>query len=149
MSKSFSLLSAICLLTSTIPFFTTATPVDTSVTVSYDTTYDNPNLDLLTTSCSNGPNGLVTKGYPTAGKIPNFSNVGGAFTVAAWDSPNCGACYKLTYGTTSIYVTAIDHAGQGFNLAEAAMNALTGNMAEQLGRVTATYEDADPSNCGF
>ena len=33
-----------------------------SATVSYDQTYDNPNGDLNTVACSNGPNGLLTKG---------------------------------------------------------------------------------------
>jgi hypothetical protein len=148
MLTSPSLFSFITLIATTLPF-TTAAPADTSVTVSYDNTYDNANLDLLTTSCSNGQNGLVTKGYPTAGKLPGFPSVGGAFTVAGWNSASCGACYKLTWQSNSIYVTAIDHTASGFNLAQAGMDKLTGGQAVQLGRITATYEDADPVNCGF
>lgn len=144
----FTTLVSLLTLLATSPL-TTAAPADTSVTVSYDNNYDNPNLDLLTTSCSDGANGLVTKGYPTAGKIPNFPNVGGAFTVGGWNSTSCGACYKLTWQSNSIYVTAIDHADSGFNLAQTAMDKLTGGQAVKLGRVTATYADADPSNCGF
>jgi hypothetical protein len=32
------------------------------VSVSYDTVYDDPNGDLHTVTCSNGSNGLLTKG---------------------------------------------------------------------------------------
>jgi len=126
--------------------FTLAAPA-TTVTVSYDTTYDNPNLDLSTTSCSDGPNGLITKGYPTAGKVPGYPNVGGAFTVGGWNSASCGACYKLTWNSNSIFVTAIDHTASGFNLAQKAMDKLTNGQAVQLGRISATYEDAALSDC--
>mgnify|MGYP000938733052 CR=1 FL=1 len=120
-----------------------------TVTVSYDPQYDNPSFDLLTTACSDGTNGLVTKGYSTAGSLPSFPRIGGAFTIPSWNSPNCGKCYSLTYNGNTIYVTAVDHAADGFNIAEEAMNQLTGGQAVQLGRVSATYADADPSQCGF
>lgn len=139
----FSILSALS------PLAAFAAPADASVTVSYDTKYDDPNLDLLTTSCSDGQYGLVTKGYKTASSLPSFPRIGGAFTVPSWNSPNCGKCYQLTWEGKSIYVTAVDHAGEGFNIAQEALDELTGGLAVQLGRVTATYADADPSSCGF
>ncbi|KAL1985426.1 hypothetical protein VTN96DRAFT_7869 [Rasamsonia emersonii] len=128
-----------------------ASPADsaTQVSVSYDTSYDNANLDLSTVACSNGQHGLETKGYKTAGQLPKFPFVGGSPTVAGWDSPNCGSCYALTWENNTIYVTAIDAAPNGFNIALSAMNQLTGGLAQQLGRVTATYTPADPSQCGF
>ncbi|KAL1966151.1 hypothetical protein VTN77DRAFT_4703 [Rasamsonia byssochlamydoides] len=124
-------------------------PAGTQVSVSYDPSYDNSNLDLSTVACSNGQYGLETKGYSTAGQLPKFPFIGGALTVAGWNSPNCGSCYSLTWENNTIFVTAIDAAPQGFNIAEAAMNQLTGGLASQLGRVTATYAPVDPSNCGF
>jgi hypothetical protein len=62
---------------------------------------------------------------------------------------NCGSCYKLTWQNNSIYVTAIDSTQEGFNIALAAMNNLTGNLAGQLGRVLASYDLANQSECGF
>lgn len=121
----------------------------TQVSVSYDNHYDDPNLDLRKVSCSDGENGLVPKGYQTAGSLPKFPFVGGAMTIPGWNSPNCGKCYSLTWNNNTIYVTAIDAAPQGFNIAFAAMDKLTGGLATQLGRVTATYAPAAPSECGF
>ncbi|KAL2006621.1 hypothetical protein VTN00DRAFT_9289 [Thermoascus crustaceus] len=119
-----------------------------TVDVKYDPAYDNPDLDLNTVSCSDGPNGLVTKGYKTAGSLPSFPRVGAAFSVS-WNSPNCGKCYQLTYNGKSIYVTAIDQATTGFNIAQEALDELTGGQAVQLGHVQATYAEAAPANCGF
>lgn len=61
----------------------------------------------------------------------------------------CGSCFELTYNGVSINVLAIDHAASGFNIAEAAMNALTNNQAVALGRVTATAVQVDVSACGL
>ncbi|PYI35240.1 Cerato-platanin-domain-containing protein [Aspergillus indologenus CBS 114.80] len=127
---------------------TLASPVETtteaaeavSVSVSYDTVFDTGSQSIDTVSCSN-------LNYATFADIPGFPNIGGAPTVSGWGSPNCGKCYQLTYGTTSIYVTAIDAAPGGFNIAEAAMNSLTNNQAVALGRVTATYTEVDSSFC--
>ncbi|KAJ9323603.1 hypothetical protein DTO027B5_4544 [Paecilomyces variotii] len=131
------------------PIAAFAAPANTSVTVSYDTKYDNAGLDLDTTSCSDGQYGLVTKGYKTAGALPSFPNIGGAFTVPGWNSPNCGKCYQLSWEGKSIYVTAVDHTAEGFNIGQKALDTLTGGLAVQVGRVTATYSEADPSSCGL
>lgn len=77
----------------------TATPLPsaqqlTREAVSYDTTYDNSGLDLLTVSCSDGSNGLVTKGYPTAGSLPDFPYIGGAPAVTGYNS--AGVSYPST-----------------------------------------------------
>lgn len=118
-------------------------------TLSYDNTYDNPNLSLSTVACSNGPNGLMTKGYTTLGQLPTFPNVGGVYTVTGWDSAYCGTCYNVTYGSKTITVLAVDVATAGFNVAEAAMNTLTGNQAEFLGRVSVTSVEVNASLCGL
>ncbi|KAG8217100.1 heat-stable antigen [Butyriboletus roseoflavus] len=117
-------------------------------TLTYDNTYDNPSWSLNGVACSNGANGLYTKGYDTLGDLPTFPNVGGVYTVTGWNSPNCGTCYQVTYGTTTINVTAVD-VSEGFNLSEEAMNTLTGGLAYQLGKVNVTSIQVASSVCGL
>ena len=59
----------------------------------------------------------------------------------------CGTCLQLTYNGKSINVLAIDHAGAGANIALEAMNVLTNNQAEFLGRVEADVVQLDISAC--
>ena len=63
----------------------------------------------------------------------------------------CGTCYGLTYNGNTVYVLAVDSvgSGSGFNIALAAMNQLTNNQAEQLGRIDAQYAQVAVSNCGL
>ena len=117
--------------------------------VRYDQTYDNSGQSLSTVSCSNGPNGLLTKGFTTFGSLPTFPNIGAAAAVTGFNSPECGSCWKLTYNGTSVTVTAMDHAGDGFNLSLESMNTLTNGQAVSLGVVDATVESLDPSACGM
>jgi len=118
--------------------------------VRYDTTYDNPNGLLTTVACSDGANGLITKyGFKTFSNLPTFPNIGAAQAVAGWNSTACGTCWKLTFNNKSIFVTAVDHAGDGFNLAEAALNTLTNGQAVALGEVSATATQVALSNCGL
>lgn len=117
--------------------------------LTYDPIYDDASLPLTAVACSNGANGLITKGYTTLGSLPTFPNLGGAYTVANWNSTACGTCYNLTYGSTTISVLAIDTAGVGFNLAEEVVNKLTGGVGIQLGKVQVTSVQVDKSFCGF
>ncbi|KAF4626145.1 hypothetical protein G7Y89_g12017 [Cudoniella acicularis] len=133
----FSLLPLITLLSAT-----------NAITVSYDTGYDDASRSLTAVSCSDGSNGLLSR-YPTQGQLPHFPLIGGASTIAGWNSASCGTCYTLTYNGKSINVLAIDHAAQGFNIAEEAMNTLTGGQAVQLGRVDAQWVQVDKSVCGL
>ncbi|RPB10232.1 Cerato-platanin [Morchella conica CCBAS932] len=112
-----------------------------AVTAAYDTTYDTSSLSTLVLACSDGVNGLYTKGYQTLGSVPGFPNVGAVETVAGWNSANCGKCYNVTYGSTTIKVTAVDHAASGFVLSLAALNTLTGGQGVALGRVDVTYTE--------
>ena len=118
-------------------------------TLSYDQTYDDASLSLSVVACSNGVNGLMSKGYTTLGSLPTFPNLGGVYTVTSWDSPACGTCYEVTYGSTTIAVLAVDVALEGFNLSEEAMNTLTGGLAVELGRVDVTATEVDASVCGL
>jgi hypothetical protein len=63
----------------------------------YDNTYDNPYGSLNGVACSNGENGLLTKGFTTFGSLPSFPYIGGAQAVTGWNSPQCGSCWALTY----------------------------------------------------
>nr|BAN04650.1 cerato-platanin-like protein 4 [Grifola frondosa] len=137
------------LLCSTIAFFLPAAFAQTSVSVSYDQTYDGASTSLDEVACSDGPNGLITKGYTTFGSLPDFPFIGGAQAVAGWDSPECGTCWTLSYNGNSINVLAIDHTATGFNIALEAMNVLTDNQAVFLGRVEATAVQTAASNCGL
>ncbi|TFY80993.1 hypothetical protein EWM64_g3012 [Hericium alpestre] len=124
-------------------------PSALAVSVRYDQTYDNAGQSLSTVACSDGPNGLLTKGFTTFGSLPSFPNIGAAQAVAAWNSPNCGTCWRLTYNGTSINVIAIDHAGDGFNLSLEAMNKLTNGQAVFDGVVQATATQVAASACGL
>ena len=132
-------------ITSLVALFSVASAVD----VRYDTTYDNSQGSLSTVACSDGANGLLTKGYTTFGSLPSFPNITAAQAVAGWNSPACGSCWQITYGGESINVTAVDHAGDGFNLSLEAMNTLTDGNAVEFGVVSAQATQIDPQYCGL
>ncbi|KAF1942277.1 Asp f 13-like protein [Clathrospora elynae] len=124
--------------------------LSSAITVSYDTGYDDAGRSMTAVSCSDGANGLITKyGWQTQGAVARFPHIGGYQGVAGWNSPQCGTCYGVTYNGKTIYVVAIDHTDNGFNLAKAAMDELTNNQASQLGRIDAQYAQVATSNCGF
>lgn len=148
--------------------FTLVNGFATSVT--YDNTYDNPQGSLSGVACSNGAHGLLTKGFTTFGSLPSFPFIGGAQAVTGWNSPNCGTCWALTYkGKTvngkdlpvfslnnyshslslSCAVLAIDTAGNGFNIAQKALDNLTNGQAVALGRVDITATQVAASVCGL
>jgi hypothetical protein len=135
----------ISIITPPVALFSVASAVD----VRYDTTYDNAQGLLSTVACSNGANGLLTKGYTTFGSLPSYPNLTAAQAIAGWNSPACGSCWQITYGEVSVNVTAIDRAGDGFNLSLEAMNSLTGGNAVQLGIVDARATQIDPQYCGL
>lgn len=120
-----------------------------AITVSYDTGYDDGSRSLSVVSCSDGTNGLLTKGYTTQSSLPSFPHIGGASTITGWNSASCGKCYSLTYNGKTINVLAIDHAVEGFNIAQAALDELTGGQAVQLGRIDAIWAEVAASACGL
>jgi hypothetical protein len=134
---------------STVSALLLSTPALSSVTVSYDESYDAGSRSLSTVACSDGSNGLLTKGYHTLQSLPSFPRVGGAFTIGEWNSASCGKCYKLSYQGHSVNVLAVDYAGSGFNIGLSAMNALTGGQARQRGRVQADFQEVSRSACGM
>jgi hypothetical protein len=119
--------------------------------VRFNDFYDNGSTSLNNVACSNGANGLVTKGFTTFGSLPSFPNIGGVYAVGAWNSPDCGSCWELTYGGNIIYVTAIDTVGSGFDLSKQAVNTLTNGLANspQFSFVDAQSTQVDASYCGL
>ena len=152
MKSTIALTSAFMAILSLVPA-APAPLAGATVSISYDPKYDVGTSSLNTVSCSDGANGLVTKGYSNFASLPTFPNIGGAVTIPGWNSPNCGKCYALHYSNgkvdKTINVIAVDAAPGGFNIGLQAMNTLTNGQAEQLGRVDATYVEVDASACGL
>jgi hypothetical protein len=125
-------------------------PTD-SQPVRFNSFYDNGQQSLNNVACSNGDNGLVTRGYTTFDSLPTFPYVGAGYTIHNWNSPECGSCWQLTYPDTgvTIYATAIDTVYSGFDLSEAAVNALTSGSAEQFSYINVDSTEVDPSYCGL
>jgi len=129
-------------------------PAARSVLVHYDSVYDNSAASLTTVACSDGKNGMITKGYKTFGDLPSFPHIGAADAVEGYNSASCGSCWELTYTesdktTKTIYVTAIDHADQGFVIAETVLKHLGGQDAVDAGHINVTARGVAESNCGF
>ncbi|KAI0010437.1 Epl1 protein [Xylariaceae sp. FL0662B] len=120
-----------------------------AVSVSYDTGYDDASRSLTAVQCSDGTNGLITRyGWQTQGQIPS-QYIGGAYAVAAWNSPNCGTCWQLSYEGRTINVLAVDGAADGFNIELSALDALTNGQGIALGRIEADAAQVDVSACGL
>lgn len=121
-----------------------------AIQVTYDPGYDVGSRSLDVIACSNGANGLETRfGWTVQSQIPTFANIGGASTIAGWNSPNCGTCYSLTYQGVTVKILAIDAAANGFNIAESAMNTLTNGRAVELGNIDADWMLLTPDQCGL
>ncbi|KAL5513434.1 hypothetical protein ACEPAH_3833 [Sanghuangporus vaninii] len=121
-----------------------------AVRAGFDNAFDNAAGDMNTVSCSTGFNGLASQ-FPTFGSLPTFPNIGGASAIAGFDSTECGSCWQLTFPTTgkSINVTAIDHAGDGFNLSQEALDELTNGNAVAVGAIQVDAVEVDRSACGL
>ena len=116
------------------------------VAVSYDTTYDNFTAPVATLSCSAN---LTALGFTDLGSLPGFPYVGGSFAVSANGSTGCARCWELSFNGSSVNVLTVDYADEGFNVAKAAMNGLTGGDAKELGVLIAKAVEIDVSECGM
>ncbi|RKU41921.1 hypothetical protein DL546_001582 [Coniochaeta pulveracea] len=138
------------MLFSKIISFFTLVAATSATTVSYDQGYDLGDRSLSVVSCSDGPNGLITKyGWQTQKDVKKFPYIGGVEAVGGWNSPNCGTCWSATYNGRTINILAVDHSAAGLNIALDAMNDLTNGQAVFLGRVDATVAQVPISNCGL
>lgn len=120
-----------------------------TVTVSFDQFYDDASEPLTSVACSDGPFGLLTKGYTTFGSLPGFPNIGGADAISGYGSPSCGTCWRLTFEGRSINVLAIDRAGFGFSIVLQAMDRLSNGRATSLGHINADATRVSGSQCGL
>jgi Cerato-platanin len=113
----------------------------------FDTTFDNAAGSLNGVACSNGANGLAAN-FPTFGDLPTFPYIGGAPGIA-WNSPNCGGCWKLTNAATGAWIimTAVDSAAT-FNIAQGAFEALNGGQIGQ-GTLNVVADQVPRSFCGL
>ena len=114
------------------------------VRVGYSGQYDNKKLAGNGVACSNY---LMHKGYHTLGDLKDFPYVTGTQYVADSSSPNCGSCWKLTYGSKSVNVLAVDHVPEGFVMSQAAMDKLTDGQSLKLGHVQAAAQQVANSEC--
>jgi hypothetical protein len=112
--------------------------------VTFDPIYDSPFFNTNGVACD-----TLSGKYPQLKDFPIFPFLGGSFD-AARDTPTCGKCWKLSSKKSgeSIYITAIDKAGVGFNIAKTAFIELNGGT---LGAGTLEAEAvAVPRHfCGF
>jgi hypothetical protein len=138
----------------TLPLFV-FTKLAMSSTVSFDTIYDKRGESLDQVACSDGPNGLITKGFTTFGSLPSFPFIGGASVIAGWNSAQCGTCWNLTYASggkesVTVSVLAIDTSSKfTFNVAQEALDKLTGQNAVHDGVVEVESKKVEPSFCGL
>ncbi|KAI0926002.1 hypothetical protein AcW1_008290 [Taiwanofungus camphoratus] len=120
----------------------------TTYKVTYNQYYDDGSNSLSTVACSNGENGLLTKGYTTLDSLPDFPYIGGAFAVTGWNSTGCGTCWELSYNGTSINILAID-TSYTFDISLEALQKLSDGQGEAAGFVYATATQVDASVCGL
>jgi len=123
------------------------------MTLSYDTVYDDGATSLDRVACSNGNNGLVTRGYTTFASLPSYPYICGIEFVKGWNSPNCGTCYNVTYGNPgekkTFSILAVDTDPNGMNIGENVMNKMTNGNAVEYGTVEADVEQVAESYCGL
>ncbi|KAI5118088.1 hypothetical protein M0805_007738 [Coniferiporia weirii] len=116
----------------------------------YDNTYDNPNGNMNSVACSNTPFGLSGR-FPTFGSVPTFPNIGGSQFVTSSLSNKCGSCWTINAvgSDKPIYFTAIDVAGEGFNISEESMLAIANGTAIEVGSVEIQAVEVDSIYCGL
>jgi hypothetical protein len=78
-------------------FVLLATPIVLAAQISYDPMYDIKTQSLATVACSDGSNGMLTKGFNTFSDLPTFPYIGGGKAVAGYNSLNCGQYFRRPY----------------------------------------------------
>ncbi|KAL0575662.1 hypothetical protein V5O48_006318 [Marasmius crinis-equi] len=133
-----------------VSLFFTPSARGENLRVSFDDLYDNPNGDLSTVACSDGPNGMLTKGFTTFESLrkAKLHYVGATSAVEGWNSQKCGSCWELSYdagkqGIQSVVVIAVDHTKDGFNIGRDALDKLTNGAASDLGHAVVDAKEVD------
>ncbi|ESK87459.1 allergenic cerato-platanin asp f13 [Moniliophthora roreri MCA 2997] len=116
--------------------------------------YKNADFSFNNVACSNGENGMLSKGYNKIGDIPKSNSnvnvyVGGVYAVEGWGSKECGSCWEVYYDNKAVRVVAVDTAAEGFNLPQSGMDELTNGRAHDLGVVDVTAKELSPADCGL
>ncbi|KIY71768.1 snodprot1 [Cylindrobasidium torrendii FP15055 ss-10] len=122
--------------------------------VGWDSIYGDGDASLAIVACSDGSNGLLTRGFKTFSDLPTFPAIGSAYVVGGWNSPACGTCWTLTYyhgnsAPKTVTFTAIDTSGGGFYTSQESLDYLTGGHAVEWGVVNVTATQVSPSQCGL
>jgi hypothetical protein len=120
--------------------------------VTWDPVYSDPDTSLAIVSCSDGKNGLLTKGYTTFASLPSFPDIGGV-PGSVWNSTLCGSCWSLKYTApsgrqTTVYITAIDNA-ERYNVSPHTFDELTDGTGFKAGKVKVRAIRVSPSKCGM
>ena len=76
--------------------------------IRFDATYDNAGQSLSTVSCSDGANGLLTKGFTTFSSLPSYPNIAASQYVGGYNDADCGSCWNITYQVDRLLVSASD-----------------------------------------
>ncbi|KXS12394.1 hypothetical protein M427DRAFT_59548 [Gonapodya prolifera JEL478] len=106
---------------------------------------------LSVTSCSDGTNGLITRGYTMSSLFPAV----GAASFATWNSPECGGCWALTNAANGVTVrlTVIDQCGivggydAHFDISPDVFATLGGSQGVADGHVFVTYSKVSATPC--
>ncbi|KIK59152.1 hypothetical protein GYMLUDRAFT_86073 [Collybiopsis luxurians FD-317 M1] len=122
-------------------------------TLEFDTVYDNGSQSINTVACHRS--GLLPQNVVNFASLPTFPNIGAFGQIVGFDSPYCGSCWEVTYTnaqgqSTSLNVTAIDHAEEGLiKVSQEAMDRLTNGNAVALGAVPVSAVQVAASACGL
>ncbi|KAN0126469.1 SnodProt1 [Russula decolorans] len=108
---------------------------------SWNSKYDDPNGNTNSVACSN-----FAGTYPYFRNFPDFPYIGGSYDTKR--GSNCGKCWKLSYKGRSIYFTAIDGYGDGYNIGKRAYTALYGGTGGS-GSLDAEAQSVAGHFCGF
>ncbi|KAJ3048920.1 hypothetical protein HK097_010076 [Rhizophlyctis rosea] len=99
-----------------------------NITVAYDEIYSDPSTPLTSVACSNGENGLKSKGYTTLSEVPSFPYLA-ASPFADWNSTEYAS-------------------SDGFVVGKEALDDLTEGKAEEVGVVDVEWQNVDVWRCG-
>lgn len=115
-----------------------------------DNDYDNPTRPINNVACGDQLSSRF--GFTTFSSVPSFPNIGGAFAVSNASSPNCGSCWQISVPGSenpAIFFTAIDTAGDGFNLSEESLLTIAGQEGVNAGSAQVEATEVDPTLCGL
>ncbi|KAG1772408.1 Cerato-platanin [Suillus occidentalis] len=114
--------------------------------VTWDTAYSDPSASLATVSCSDGKNGLLTKGYTTFGH-PSLHSPTSEVSQAVSGTPPY--VYTTPSGhQTTVYITAVDNS-YTFNVSPHTFDDLTDGTGFEAGKVKVRAVRVSPSKCGM